>query len=121
MVKRTGPTNIQMKGMIELLRKASIENKSMVWKRVASDLEKPSRQRRIVNIYKLDKYTKDNEMIIVPGKVLGTGSLGHKVNVAAWAFSGEAKDKIMKAKGNCMSIMDIMQKNPKGQNIRIMG
>lgn len=121
MTKRTGPTNIQLRGLINLLRKTSIEQKNGVWKRIAEDLEKPTRKRRIVNLYKIDKYTKNNESIIVPGKVLGTGSLNHKVSVAAWAFSDSAKEKITKANGSCMSIMEMLQKNPKGQNLRIMG
>lgn len=120
-MKRTGPTNVQMIGLINLLRKSSIEQKSVIWQRIADDLEKPTRKRREVNLYKIDKYTKDNEAVIVPGKVLGTGMLSHKVVVAAWSFSEGAKQKIIGAKGSCMTIADMLQKNPKGKNLRIMG
>lgn len=112
---------MQLRGLINLLRKASVEQKNGIWKRIAEDLEKPTRKRRIINLHKIDKHTKPNEMVIVPGKVLGTGSLSHKVIVAAWDFSGSAKEKIAKANGNCVSIMEMLQKNPKGQNLRIMG
>ncbi|MFC1733122.1 50S ribosomal protein L18e [candidate division KSB1 bacterium] len=121
MTKRTGPSNIQLRGMIGLLRKTSIEQKNGIWKRIAEDLEKATRKRRIVNLYKLDKYTKPDEMVIVPGKVLGTGVLGHKVTVAAWSFSDSAREKITKANGACVSIIEMVQKNPKGQNLRIIG
>lgn len=110
-----------MRGMIDLLRKTSIDHKVGIWRRIADDLEMPSRKRRLVNVYKIGKYTKNNEMVIVPGKVLGTGAINHKVVVAAWSFSDGAKEKITKANGACVSIMEMLQKNPKGQNLRIIG
>lgn len=121
MAKRTGPTNAQLQGTIALLRKQSIEQRVGIWKRIADELEMPTRKRVIVNLYRIDKHTKSNESIIVPGKVLGTGALSHKVNIAAWSFSGSAVEKVKKASGSCMSIVEAVQKNPKGQNLRIMG
>lgn len=120
-MKRTGPTNPQLAGLITFLRKHSSEHKTGMWGRIADDLEKPTRQRRIVNLYSIDKNAKDNENIIVPGKVLGTGTISRKVNIAAWAFSGSAVEKITGAKGSCMSIIDMVKKDPKGQKIRILG
>ena len=110
-----------MVGLIDLLREISRKQQSALGSRIAAELEKPTRQRRLVNIYKLDKYTKDNETVLVPGKVLGTGELSHKVNVAAYSFSDGAKEKIMKAKGQCFTIPELLEKNPKGQNVRIIG
>lgn len=110
--------------MVELireLRKQSSEQNVKIWKRVASDLEKPTRQRRIVNLYKLDNYTKNDETVIVPGKVLGTGDLNHKVNVAAFNFSRDAARKIIDSKGTILSIYDLMKKNPRGNRVRILG
>ena len=98
-----------MMGLIDLLRKSSIDNKIAIWNRIAEDLEKPTRKRRMINLYKIDKYTKNNESIIIPGKVLGTGNLSHKVTVAAWSFSEGAKEKIIKANGNAVSIMEMLQ------------
>jgi large subunit ribosomal protein L18e len=121
MAKRTGPTNVQLIGLIQTLRKLSSEQKVGIWKRIAYDLEMPSRNRRVVNVYSLSKCTKDNENVVVPGKVLGTGMIDHKVNVAAFEFSEGARKKIIGAKGTCIYISDMMQKNPKGQNLRIMG
>ena len=69
-----------MMELISSLKKLSIDRKVKIWKRIAVDLEKPTRIRREVNIYKLDKYCKDNETVIVPGKVLGMGDLTKKIN-----------------------------------------
>lgn len=57
----------------------------------------------------------------VPGKVLGAGQIGHSINVAAFAFSDQARSKILRAKGKCMSILDLMSKNPKGAEIKVLG
>lgn len=121
MVKRTGPSNREMMKLIALLRKQSAEQKVNLWKRIAKDLENSARRRREVNLFRIDRYTKDNEMIIIPGKVLGTGDINHKLTVAAFNFSGSAFEKIKKANGECMSIEEMMQKNPKGQKLRIIG
>ena len=117
---KAGNKNEQLMELLQLLKKTAIENNAAVWKRVASDLEKPTRQRRVVNIFKLEKYCDDNDVIVVPGKVLGTGDLNKKVTVAAYTFSGQAFDKIS-AKGKAMSIKEMVEKNPQGKKIRLMG
>ena len=119
-MKRTGPTNEHLQATIELLRKLGSEQKVNLWKRIAGDLAKPTRQRATVNVFKLAQHTKDNEAVIVPGKVLATGDMPHKITIGAWAFSEAAKEKIEKAKGQCLSIQELAKKNPKGKDLRIM-
>lgn len=110
----------QITELIKDLKKTSIVNKVKIWKRIAVDLEKPSRNSRVVNIFKIDKNAKSNEILIVPGKVLGTGELTRKVQVAAYNFSDSAFQKI-KEKGEALSIRELMEKNPKGKKVRILG
>ncbi len=110
----------ELKTLVSDLKKLSIDKKVNIWKRVAEDLEKPTRSRRIVNIYKLSKNTKDGDFIVVPGKVLGTGDLEHSVNVAAFGFSDDALKKI-NAKGKALTIVELMKKNPEGKNLKIIG
>ncbi len=119
-MKRTGPTNPLLMDLIEELRKKSIEHGVNIWKRIANDLEKPTRKRRIVNLYKINKYTKENETIIIPGKVLAVGDLDHAVTIAAFNFSGAAIDKINKV-GKAISINELIKESPKGKRIRIIG
>ncbi len=61
------------------------------------------------------------ETVVVPGKVLGDGSLDHKLEIAAFKFTQSAKEKIKKAGGKFMSISELIKKNPKGSNVRIIG
>jgi large subunit ribosomal protein L18e len=119
-MSRTGPTNINLKNLIRELRKLSTKNNVKLWKRIAYELEKPTRNRREVNISKIDKYTKENEIALVPGKVLSNGDLTKKITVAAFKFSQQATEKINK-KGKAISIQDLMKDNPKGKKVRIIG
>ena len=120
MVKRTGPTNPILKELVQELRILSYKEKAPLWKRLADDLEKPSRQRRSANIWKINKYTSDKEIALVPGKVLSEGELTKKMTIAAFQFSKEAMNKINK-KGKAITIKELIKENPKGKNVRIIG
>jgi len=120
-MKKTGPTNEYLKQLIQELKKESGSQKAGIWKRVANDLSRSTRQRRVVNVAKLNRFVKKDETIIVPGKVLGSGALGHSVTVAAFSFSESAKKIITDAKGKCLTIPELMKTNPTGKNVRIIG
>jgi large subunit ribosomal protein L18e len=106
--------------LIQTLKRTSIDQEVAIWKRVAEDLEKPTRQRRIVNIFKIDAHAEDGDTVIVPGKVLGEGDLTKKVTVVALSFSDEARNKITKA-GKVMTIQELVKSNPKGAKVKILG
>ena len=112
--------NQQTQMLIQELKKAAIEQKAPIWKRIAEELEAPTRQRRIVNIFKIDLNSKDGETIIVPGKVLGEGDLTKKVSVAALSFSEQAVGKITK-QGKIRTIQELMKSNPKASKVRTLG
>ncbi len=116
-----GTTNPILKKTIEELKELSIKEKSKIWKRVADDLSKPSRNRRQVNIYKINKFSKDGELIVVPGKVLSLGSLDKKLKIAAFNFSESAKKKIIDSGCEAISLDEAAKTNPKGKNARIIG
>ena len=120
MAKRTGPTNPILKQLIENLKKKSIEKQSNFLKDIAEKLNKPRRQRVEVNIAHIERYTKKNETIIVPGVVIGYGELTKPVTVSAWKFSKPAKEKIENSKGKAISIEELINKNPRGTNVKIM-
>lgn len=113
--------NDQVMGLISALKKLSIEKKVALWKQIAVELEKPTRSRREVNLYKIDANAKDDEIVIVPGKVLSNGVIQKSVKVAALSFSEGARDKIVSAKGEVLSIQDLMKVNPEGKKVRILG
>ena len=118
-MKRTGSTNIHLRKMISELRKAANKNNAEIWRRVAELLDKSTRQRVRVNLSKINRYTKEGEVVVVPGKVLGSGTLDHSVTVAAWDFSKNAYDKISKV-GKVITIKKLIEENPKGSGVRII-
>ncbi|MBS1267058.1 MAG: 50S ribosomal protein L18e [Candidatus Woesearchaeota archaeon] len=114
-------TNVNLQKLIQKLKTESIKNNQSIWKRIASDLEKPSRKRRVVNLSRINRFTQEGEIIVVPGKVLGSGDLNHKLTIAAWRFSDTAKDKISKNKSKAISIFQLMKSDIKGKKVRIIG
>ena len=121
MPKRTGPSNPILLGLIMELKKRSSSHASGIWRRVADDLGKPTRQRRVVNLSSISRFTKENEIIVVPGKVLGAGSLDHAVTISAFQFSDVAKEKIEKVGARIIPLLELSKENPSGKGIRIIG
>jgi large subunit ribosomal protein L18e len=112
--------NDQLQRLIKDMKELSAKQEGDFWRRIALDLEKPTRKRRMVNVYKIDKVAQENETVIVPGKVLGTGDLNKSVKVAAYQFSQDAIRKINE-KGETLTIEELMTKNPSGKGVRILG
>jgi len=113
-------TNPQLKDLIGELKKEASEKSIKLWKRLATDLEKPTRQRKAVNLNKINLLTKENEIVVVPGKVLSNGELQHKVTIAALNFSAQAAEKIKNSDSQIFTIRELMKNNPEGKNVRIL-
>lgn len=110
-----------MQKLIDEVNRLGHEKDAGVWKALARKLNKPSRNRHELSLTRLDRNTKSRETVVVPGVVLGPGELKKQLTVAALKFSADAKEKIEKAGGSCISIEELMEKNPKGHKVRIMG
>lgn len=119
-MRRTGPTNTTLRKLIRDLRKLANQYKAPVWDYVADILERPSRSRVVVNVSKLERVSSDNEVIVVPGKLLGAGTISKKVVVAAFSFSPKAVEKVRNAGGQVMSIKDLINVNPRGSGVRVV-
>lgn len=115
------PNNPELLSTIRSLRKKARESDAPIWRDIADSLGASKRRRIAVNLSRLNRHTKAKETVVVPGKVLGSGTLTHPVSVAAFSFSAQAEAKITKAKGKCLSISDLMEVNPKGSNVKIIG
>ncbi len=71
----------------------------------------PRRQRVTVSINKLNAYAKDNESIIVPGKVLAIGVPDRKYSICAIEYSGSALKKLKDAGCGIVSLQDMLKKD----------
>lgn len=121
MVKKLTKTNPNLIELINELNKKSNTENAAIWKDVAKRLSRANRKTSEVNISDIARYAKDGETVLVPAKVLANGDLDFKVDVAAEKFSAKAQEKIENAGGKCMSISELMEVNPKGSNVKIMG
>jgi len=113
MSKEKKTPNPELLSLIRTLKK----EKSNFWKAVAKNLEISTRRKRIINISKINRLAKDNEIIVVPGKVLSQGSLSKNVKIAAYQFSDSAKNKL---KSNAITIQDLLKQKPKTSELRIL-
>lgn len=120
MAKPTGPTNPELQKLIAELRSKGYKEKIKFLTELADLLEKSTRKRAEVSLSKLERCCSSGETVVVPGKVLSDGILSKPLSVAAFKFSSVAEEKIKKAGGTVLSINELIQKNPKGTNVRIM-
>jgi len=117
---KSGPTDPNTRALINALRKTSTKHNAGIWKRVAELIARPARKRATVNIGKISRHTSAGDIIVVPGKVLGSGNLSHKVTVAALNASTSARTVIVGAGGSLITIDELLTKIPKGKGVTII-
>ncbi len=113
--------NLEIIEAIRLLKTKTREFDAPVWRTLAERLERSKHSRCAINLSRINRYTKEGETVTVPGKVLGAGTLDHKVSVAAFSFSEGARRKIELAGGQCLTFSALINKNHKGTDLRIIG
>lgn len=114
-------TNQIVLQMARELKNASKKNKAPIWSRLAELALKPSSVRRIVNVGQIDKFAKDSDVIVVPGKVLGTGNLTHKITLCSFSISNSGAQKILDSGGKILSFAELVKSNPTGKGVKIIG
>ncbi len=115
MVKR-GPTNPLTLSLIAKLR----ATKAPVWRRAAELLQKLTRDKVEVNLTEISRFAAEGETIVVPGKVLGTGSLSAgKLSVASHGISLAAAEKVKRSGGKVYTLEELAKQNPEGKNLRL--
>jgi large subunit ribosomal protein L18e len=120
-MKRSTRSNPHLCKSVGFLTKTANENDAKIWKYVADCLSKTRRKRISVNLSRINRHTEKGQIVAVPGKVLGAGLLRHPVTVAAFEFSATAKEKIRNARGKYLTINELVKKNPKGSNVKVVG
>ena len=113
-------TKTEKENYLKLIRKLW-KSKRRVWRRVVELLNTPRSRHVAINLGKINRNTKDGDIIIVPGKILGCGDLNHNVSsIAAISFSESARKKMMDKKIPFESIETLYERNPEGKNIKII-
>lgn len=113
--------NPRLSSLIAELKSVARESGADVWSDIAARLEKPRRTHAEVNLGRIERYAIEDETVIVPGKVLGSGVLQKNVTVAAVDFSRTAETKIERANGTAIHLEQAVEQNPDGTNVRVIG
>lgn len=106
--------------LLSYLRRKAREYDAPIWRRVAELIDRPRRRRVSVNISKVNRYTGDGDWVIVPGKLLGAGSLDHKVVIAALKYSTKAYRKLRDSGSKIMDIKEFIEARPTGSGVKII-
>ncbi|WP_178916998.1 50S ribosomal protein L18e [Natronomonas gomsonensis] len=112
-------TNPRLSSLIADLKSTARNGGGEVWNDVAERLEKPRRTHAEVNLGRIERYAQEDETVIVPGKVLGSGALRKEVTVAAVDFSSTAQTKIDTV-GEAIELEQALEDNPNGSNVRVI-
>ena len=114
-------TDVELLQTIKLLKKKSHESGVPLWKSIAEKLESSKKRRTHANISLINRHTEPNDIVAIPGKVLGAGRLDHPVSVSAFRFSKVAKQKIEGSGGRCVSLSALIDENPKVSRVKMLG
>jgi len=107
--------------MAKDLKKASAKNDAPLWSKLAEFALKPSSARRTINLKRIGQLTKDNDVVIFPGKVLGTGAIPHKITLFSFSISNSAASKIKESGGQIVEFSDMIEKFPSGKGVNLLG
>ncbi len=107
--------------MAKDLKKASTKNDAAIWGKLAEYALKPSIARRDLNLNRIDQLTKENDIVVFPGKVLGTGNISHKIILFSFSISNSAATKIIKKGGKLITYSDLIEQNPTGKGVVLLG
>jgi large subunit ribosomal protein L18e len=118
MLKRI-KTNPVLLGLIDELKSLSRKNDAPVWRDLSRKLQKPTRKMAEVNLKHINRNSAVMDVVVVPGKVLGSGEIDHPVTVAAFNFSERARAKIME-NGRAIDILELAGENPGGKGVKIL-
>lgn len=104
----------------DLVKTIIAGKKNSKWLEVAHLISTPRRKQVSLNLKEIDENSKDNQIVIVPGKVLGDGKIEKKIKIVALNFSESAKIKLKKDKIDFSDIKSEILKNPEAKNIHIL-
>ena len=121
MSRPTRKTNQRLIELIDELKAKSRDTGSALWRDVALRLSRSRSNWVQPNLSRLSRHAPEGATVLVPGKLLGSGDLVASHNVAAYSVSAGAREKIEAAGGRVMSLSELMNENPNGSEVIILG
>jgi large subunit ribosomal protein L18e len=103
-----------------LEKRGRVENQNF-WRHASESILASRKNRPSVSLRTISSNSKEGSKVVVPGKVLGTGTLDHKVTVVAYSFSEGARAKILASGGECVRLSEFMENSKDSKGVLILG
>lgn len=104
----------------EIIHTIIAAKKFPAWVWVADLLSRPRSKYKNINLGDIDKKLVQNKTLVVVGKILSEGEITKKGRIACLNFSSKAKEKLLSAGVDVVSILEEVKKNPDGKNIEVL-
>ncbi|MFW9985315.1 MAG: 50S ribosomal protein L18e [Candidatus Odinarchaeota archaeon] len=113
------PNEIRQQLLIKLKRQSRNPG-GRIWRTIYEKLQSSRQNRVSVNVGDLQRHFSKGRIMVVPGKVLSDGIIEDKLEVAAFTFSAQARKKIEAQGGKCLTLEELMEKNPTGKEVMLV-
>ncbi len=104
----------------ELVKTIISAKKKDSWKELAHKISIPRRKRTDLNLNEINFLASDDDLVVVPGKVLGMGNIEKKIKISALGYSENAKKKLKQAKIEFNFLNEEIKSNPNAKKIKIL-
>ncbi|MEM2096318.1 MAG: 50S ribosomal protein L18e [Candidatus Caldarchaeum sp.] len=95
--------------------------KTGLGRRLVEEAGHSRRTMREVNLSRLERHTGDNDVVFVPGKVLGGGVITKKLTVGAFSFTSTAYKKITAMGGRALLAEDFLKEFGQRKGVKLVG
>jgi large subunit ribosomal protein L18e len=113
-------SNPILRDTIVFLQRQGRKKSAPVWQYASRTLSAGSSKWIEVNVGRISRVADAGSPVLVPGKVLGTGTVDKKLVVGAYSFSTAAKKKITDAGGDAMELREFVEKYPDGSGVKVV-
>lgn len=104
-----------------LLKRTSQKSGAKIWLKASKILSKSISRKPNVNVGKIDKLTNKDAIVLIPGKVLGGGTVSHSIIIGAYSFTKSAELKIQNAGGKALSIPKFLEEYSTKKDVMLIG
>jgi large subunit ribosomal protein L18e len=105
---------------VRALREAYRETKRRIWRELEARITRPRSRLAEMNLERLSRVAGDASVVVIPGKVLGSGFLERPLVVGALYFSKAASDKIAMAGGRALGLAEFVRSYKHEKGVRLL-
>ena len=82
---------------------------------------KSNSSQKTINLKKIHDNSDDGTAVVIAGKVLGTGTIAHKIILSSFSISNSAAKKIKESGGEVIKFSEMIERFPTGKGVKIIG